>query len=225
MGDALMEVYRRIRPGDLATQENSKTLIESMFFDFKRYDFSKVGRYKLNKRLSLDVPNTVENRVLRREDIVAIVAEIIRLQKTQGPADDIDNLGNRRLKMVGELMQGKFRIGLARMKRIVKDRMSVYDTTTVTPGQLINVRPIVASVREFFASSQLSQFMSQINPLDEVVHKRRLNAMGPGGLSRERAGFEVRDVHKTSLWTSLSCRNAGRAKHRSRIEPSNLCNG
>jgi DNA-directed RNA polymerase subunit beta len=197
MGDALMEVYRRIRPGDLATQDNSKSLIESMFFDFKRYDFSKVGRYKLNKRLNLDVPNTVENRVLRREDIVAIVAEIIRLQNTQGPADDIDNLGNRRLKMVGELMQGKFRIGLARMERIVKDRMSVYDTTTVTPGQLINVRPIVASVREFFASSQLSQFMSQINPLDEVVHKRRLNAMGPGGLSRERAGFEVRDVHKT----------------------------
>jgi DNA-directed RNA polymerase subunit beta len=197
MGDALMEVYRRIRPGDLATQDNSKSLIESMFFDFKRYDFSKVGRYKLNKRLNLDVPNTVENRVLRREDIVAIVSEIIRLQNTQGPADDIDNLGNRRLKMVGELMQGKFRIGLARMERIVKDRMSVYDTTTVTPGQLINVRPIVASVREFFASSQLSQFMSQINPLDEVVHKRRLNAMGPGGLSRERAGFEVRDVHKT----------------------------
>ena len=197
MGDALMEVYRRIRPGDLATQDNSKSLIESMFFDFKRYDFSKVGRYKINKRLNLDVPNTVENRMLRREDIVAIVSEIIRLQNTQEPADDIDNLGNRRLKMVGELMQGKFRIGLARMERIVKDRMSTYDTTTVTPGQLINVRPIVASVREFFASSQLSQFMSQINPLDEVVHKRRLNAMGPGGLSRERAGFEVRDVHKT----------------------------
>jgi len=197
MSEALMEVYRRIRPGDLATAENSKSLIESMFFDFKRYDFSKVGRYKLNKRLHLDVANIVENRVLRREDIVAIVAEIINLQNSQGPADDIDNLGNRRLKMVGELMQGKFRIGLARMERIVKDRMSVYDTTTVTPGQLINVRPIVASVREFFASSQLSQFMSQINPLDEVVHKRRLNAMGPGGLSRERAGFEVRDVHKT----------------------------
>jgi DNA-directed RNA polymerase subunit beta len=135
--------------------------------------------------------------VLRREDLVAIVAEIINLQNGKGIADDIDNLANRRLKMVGELMQSKFRIGLARMERIVKDRMSVYDTTTVTPGQLVNVRPIVASVREFFASSQLSQFMSQINPLDEVVHKRRLNAMGPGGLSRERAGFEVRDVHKT----------------------------
>ncbi len=197
VSEALMEVYRRIRPGDLATVENSKSLIESMFFDFKRYDFSKVGRYKLNKRLSLDVSNTAENRTLRREDLVAIVAEIVRLNNGHGQAEDIDNLANRRLKMVGELMQGKFRIGLARMERIVKDRMSVYDTATVTPGQLVNVRPIVASVREFFASSQLSQFMSQINPLDEVVHKRRLNAMGPGGLSRERAGFEVRDVHKT----------------------------
>ncbi|HEX3082809.1 MAG TPA: DNA-directed RNA polymerase subunit beta, partial [Candidatus Saccharimonadia bacterium] len=197
ISEALMEVYRRIRPGDLATVENSKSLIEGMFFDFKRYDFSKVGRYKLNKRLGLDVPNTAEFRTLRREDLVAIVGEIINLGNGKGTADDIDNLANRRLKMVGELMQSKFRIGLARMERIVKDRMSVYDTTTVTPGQLVNVRPIVASVREFFASSQLSQFMSQINPLDEVVHKRRLNAMGPGGLSRERAGFEVRDVHKT----------------------------
>ena len=197
VSEALMEVYRRIRPGDLATVENSKSLIESMFFDFKRYDFSKVGRYKLNKRLQLDVPNTVENRVLRREDLVAIVSEIVRLQNTQGRPDDIDHLANRRLKMVGEQIQGRFRIGLARMERIVKDRMSVYDPTTVTPGQLVNVRPIVASVREFFASSQLSQFMSQINPLDEVAHKRRLNAMGPGGLSRERAGFEVRDVHKS----------------------------
>ncbi len=195
--EALMEVYRRIRPGDLATVENSKSLIEGMFFDFKRYDFSKVGRYKLNKRLGLDTPNTAEHRVLSREDLVAIVAEIVSLNNGNGGPDDIDNLANRRLKMVGELMQSKFRIGLARMERIVKDRMSVYDPTTVTPGQLINVRPIVASVREFFASSQLSQFMDQVNPLAETVHKRRLNAMGPGGLSRERAGFEVRDVHKT----------------------------
>lgn len=197
MGEALMEVYRRIRPGDLATVDNSKSLIEGMFFDFKRYDFSKVGRYKLNKRLGLDVPNTNENRVLRREDLVEIVREIIRLHNGHGQADDIDNLANRRLKTVGELIQGKFRIGLLRMERIVKDRMSVYDLETVTPGQLVNVRPIVASVREFFASSQLSQFMDQINPLAEIVHKRRLNAMGPGGLSRERAGFEVRDVHRT----------------------------
>ncbi len=195
--EALMEVYRRIRPGDLATVENSKSLIESMFFDFKRYDFSKVGRYKVNKRLGLDVENIPDNRVLRREDLVAIVTEIINLHNGRGVADDIDNLANRRLKMVGELIQGKFRIGLLRMERIVKDRMSVYDIATVTPGQLINVRPIVASVREFFASSQLSQFMDQVNPLAEIAHKRRLNAMGPGGLSRERAGFEVRDVHKT----------------------------
>ncbi|MBW3538094.1 DNA-directed RNA polymerase subunit beta [Candidatus Parcubacteria bacterium] len=197
VSEALMEVYRRIRPGDLATVENSKALIESMFFDPKRYDLSKVGRYKLNKRLGLDVPNDGEHRVLRREDLVEIVREIIRLYNVQGRADDIDNLANRRLKMVGELIQGKFRVGLLRMERIVKDRMSVYDTATVTPGQLVNVRPVVASVREFFASSQLSQFMDQINPLAEIVHKRRLNAMGPGGLSRERAGFEVRDVHKT----------------------------
>jgi DNA-directed RNA polymerase subunit beta len=197
VSEALMEVYRRIRPGDLATVDNSKALIESMFFDPKRYDLSKVGRFKLNKRLSLDVKNNGENRVLRREDLVAIVTEIINLYNTQGTADDIDNLANRRLKMVGELIQGKFRVGLLRMERIVKDRMSVYDLATVTPGQLVNVRPIVASVREFFASSQLSQFMDQINPLAEIVHKRRLNAMGPGGLSRERAGFEVRDVHKT----------------------------
>ncbi len=195
--EALMEVYRRIRPGDLATVDNSKTLIESMFFDFKRYDFSKVGRYKLNKRLGLKAANTPENRVLGREDIVAVVSEIINLYNGQGQPDDIDNLANRRLKTVGELIQGKFRVGLLRMERIVKDRMSTYDPLTLTPGQLVNVRPIVASVREFFASSQLSQFMSQINPLDEVVHKRRLNAMGPGGLSRERAGFEVRDVHRT----------------------------
>lgn len=169
-----------------------------MFFDFKRYDFSKVGRYKVNKRLGLTQSNKQDHRVLQREDLVEIVREIIRLNidPTRGP-DDIDNLANRRLKMVGELMQGKFRIGLLRMERIVKDRMSVYDPETVTPGQLINVRPIVASVREFFASSQLSQFMDQVNPLAEIAHKRRLNAMGPGGLSRERAGFEVRDVHRT----------------------------
>ena len=195
--EGLMEVYRRIRPGDLATVENSKSLIDSMFFDYKRYDFSKVGRYKINKRLNLDVPNTADNRTLRREDVVAIIAEIINLNNGHGVADDIDNLANRRLRTVGELIQQQFRIGLSRMERMDKDRMSVYDINTVTPGQIINVRPIVARIREFFASSQLSQFMQQINPLDEVGHKRRMNAMGPGGLSRERAGFEVRDVHKT----------------------------
>ena len=198
MSDALMEVYRRIRPGDLATVENSKSLIEGMFFDPKRYDFSKVGRYKINKRLNLDVPNKVENRIFRREDLVEIIKEIIRLNNDpQAQPEDIDNLANRRLRMVGELIQQKFRVGLLRMERNVKDRMSVYDRETVTPGQLINVRPVVASVKEFFASSQMSQFMDQTNPLAEIAHKRRITAMGAGGLSRERAGFEVRDVHRS----------------------------
>lgn len=195
--EALMEVYRRIRPGDLATVENSQSLIEGMFFDPKRYDFGKVGRYKLNKRLGFDIANTVENRILRREDLIAIIANIVELYNTQGPWDDIDNLENRRLKMVGELIQAKFRVGLLRMERNVKDRMSVYDLETVTPGQLVNVRPVVASVKEFFASSQMSQFMDQTNPLSEIGHKRRITAMGTGGLSRERAGMEVRDVHRS----------------------------
>lgn len=195
--DALIEVYRRLRPGDLATVDNARNLIENMFYNFKRFDFSRVGRYKLNKRLNLDVPNTTENRVMRLEDIKAIVAEIIRLNNTQEPADDIDSLANRRVKLVGELVQRQFRIGLLRMERNTKDRMSMSEIETVTPGQLINARPIVAAVREFFASSQLSQFMDQINPLSELAHKRRLSSMGPGGLSRERAGFEVRDAHAT----------------------------
>ncbi|HTH71853.1 MAG TPA: DNA-directed RNA polymerase subunit beta, partial [Candidatus Pristimantibacillus sp.] len=195
--DALIEVYRRLRPGDLATVDNARALIENMFYNFKRFDFSRVGRYKINKRLNLDVPNTVENRVMRLEDLVAIVAELIRLNNTQEPADDIDSLANRRVKLVGELVQRQFRIGLLRMERNTKDRMSMSEIETVTPGQLINARPVVAAVREFFASSQLSQFMDQINPLSELAHKRRLSSMGPGGLSRERAGFEVRDAHAT----------------------------
>jgi DNA-directed RNA polymerase subunit beta len=195
--DALIEVYRRLRPGDLATVDNAKSLIENMFYNYKRFDFSRVGRYKINKRLDLDVPNTMKNRVMRLEDIEAIVAEIIRLNNTQEPADDIDSLANRRVKLVGELVQRQFRIGLLRMERNTKDRMSMSEIETVAPGQLINARPIVAAVREFFASSQLSQFMDQINPLSELAHKRRLSSMGPGGLSRERAGFEVRDAHAT----------------------------
>ncbi len=195
--DALIEVYRRLRPGDLATVENATSLIENMFYNFKRFDFSRVGRYKINKRLNLDIPNTTENRILRLEDLIAIVAEIIRLNNTQEPADDIDSLANRRVKLVGELVQRQFRIGLLRMERNTKDRMSMSDIETVQPAQLINARPVVAAVREFFASSQLSQFMDQINPLSELAHKRRLSSMGPGGLSRERAGFEVRDAHST----------------------------
>jgi len=195
--DALIEVYRRLRPGDLATVDNAKGLLENMFYNFKRFDFSRVGRYKINKRLNLDVPNTVENRVMRLEDLVAIIKELIRLNNTQEPADDIDSLANRRVKLVGELVQRQFRVGLLRMERNTKDRMSMSELESVTPGQLINARPVVAAVREFFASSQLSQFMDQINPLSELAHKRRLNSMGPGGLSRERAGFEVRDAHAT----------------------------
>ncbi len=195
--DALIEVYRRLRPGDLATVDNARSLLENMFYNYKRFDFSRVGRYKINKRLNLDVPNTIENRVMRLEDLVAIIAEIIRLNNTQEPADDIDSLANRRVKLVGELVQRQFRIGLLRMERNTKDRMSMNEIETVTPAQLINARPIVAAVREFFASSQLSQFMDQINPLSELAHKRRLSSMGPGGLSRERAGFEVRDAHAT----------------------------
>lgn len=195
--DALIEVYRRLRPGDLATVDNAKSLIENMFYNYKRFDFSRVGRYKINKRLNLDVPNTSENRILRLEDLEAIIAEIIRLNNTQEPADDIDSLANRRVKLVGELVQRQFRIGLLRMERNTKDRMSMSEIETVQPSQLINARPVVAAVREFFASSQLSQFMDQINPLSELAHKRRLSSMGPGGLSRERAGFEVRDAHAT----------------------------
>ncbi len=195
--EALIEVYRRLRPGDLATVDNARSLIENMFYNYKRFDFSRVGRYKINKRLDLDVPNTAENRVMRLEDLLAIISEVIRLNVTQDPADDIDSLANRRVKLVGELVQRQFRIGLLRMERNAKDRMSMSEIETVTPGQLINARPIVAAVREFFASSQLSQFMDQINPLSELAHKRRLSSMGPGGLSRERAGFEVRDAHAT----------------------------
>ncbi len=195
--EALIEVYRRLRPGDLATVDNARSLLENMFYNFKRFDFSRVGRYKINKRLDLKVTNTLENRVMRLTDLVAIVAEIIRLNNTQEPADDIDSLANRRVKLVGELVQRQFRIGLLRMERNTKDRMSMSEIETVTPAQLINARPVVAAVREFFASSQLSQFMDQINPLSELAHKRRLSSMGPGGLSRERAGFEVRDAHAT----------------------------
>jgi len=197
VNESLIEVYRRLRPGDLATVDNARSLVENMFFNYKRFDFSRVGRYKINKRLGLDVANTAENRIMRLEDLVAIIAEVIRLNNTQDLADDIDSLANRRVKLVGELVQRQFRIGLLRMERNAKDRMSMSDIETVTPAQLINARPVVAAVREFFASSQLSQFMDQINPLSELAHKRRLSSMGPGGLSRERAGFEVRDAHAT----------------------------
>ncbi len=195
--EGLKEVYKRIRPGDLATTDNARELITKMFFSFDRYDFSRVGRYKLNQRFGFNFPNDKEHRVLQKDDIVSIIREVIKLNNSQKDADDIDHLGNRRVRAIGELVQNKFRVGLSRMERIIKDRMSTLDITTITPNQLINARPIIGSIKEFFMSSQLSQFMDQTNPLAELEHKRRLSAMGPGGLSRERAGFDVRDVHRT----------------------------
>lgn len=195
--EALIEVYRRLRPGDLATVDNARSMIERMFFDFKRFDYSRVGRYKINQRLGLEVPNTTENRVFMVSDLEAIVKEIIRLNNTQELADDIDALSNRRVKLVGELVARQFRVGMLRMQRNAMDRMSMSDIENVSPSQLINARPVVAAVREFFASSQLSQLMDETNPLAELAHKRRLSSMGPGGLSRERAGFDVRDAHPT----------------------------
>jgi DNA-directed RNA polymerase subunit beta len=199
--EGLREVYKRIRPGDLATADNARSLIHAMFFNFDRYDLGAVGRYKFNLRFGAEDPDAdvmqEERRILTKEDLVMIVKEIIRSNISQAEADDVDHLGNRRIRSVGELLQSRFRIGLARMERIVKDRMSTQDIDSLTPGKLINARPVIGAVREFFMSSQLSQFMDQTNPLAELEHKRRLSAMGPGGLSRERAGFEVRDVHTT----------------------------
>ena len=196
--EALVEVYKRIRPGDLANAETAKSFLDAMFYNPKRYDLGKVGRYKINQRLALDVKDETNNRVLRIDDVVEVVKEIIRLNNDpMAEQDDIDHLKNRRVRAVGELLQGKVRVGLLRMERIIKDRMSVMDPDTVTAAQLINVRPIAAVLQEFYASSQLSQFMNQTNPLAELEHKRCLSATGPGGLSRERAGFEVRDVHRS----------------------------
>ena len=193
--DAYQSIYRRIRPGDLATPENAKQLIDGLFFDFKKYDMGSIARYKLNRRFGLNLPSDEDHRVFQVQDFVGILRELILLNNGEGIADDIDHLSNRRVRSVGELVQNKYRVGLVRTERIVKDRMTVMDQETVTPMQLINCRPITAAMREFFASSQLSQFMDQTNPLSELAHKRRLSAMGPGGLSRERASFDVRDVH------------------------------
>ncbi len=195
--EGLQAVYKRLRPGDLATSENAKQLIDTIFFDFRRYDMVRVGRYKINKKFNINLKNNKENRVFKVSDLVLAIKELIRLNNGIGGPDDIDHLGNRRIRSVGELVQNKFRVGLLRTERIAKDRMTVLELDTVVPTQLINARPITASMREFFASSQLSQFMDQTNPLSELDHKRRLSAMGPGGLTRERASFDVRDVHPT----------------------------
>lgn len=191
--EALVEIYKRLRPGEPPTVDSARSLLEALFFDAKRYDLAKVGRYKLNKKLGLDIPMDV--RHLTRGDIIASVQRMLALMNGEGHRDDIDHLGNRRLRSVGELLQNQFRIGLSRMERVVRERMTIQDVEVITPQVLINIRPVVAAIKEFFGSSQLSQFMDQTNPLAELTHKRRLSALGPGGLSRERAGFEVRDVH------------------------------
>ena len=192
---ALSDIYRVMRPGEPPTRETAEALFGGLFFDPERYDLSAVGRVKLNMRLALDVEDTVTT--LRADDILAVVKELVNLKDGKGEIDDIDNLGNRRVRSVGELLENQYRVGLLRMERAVKERMSSVDVSTVMPNDLINAKPAVAAVREFFGSSQLSQFMDQTNPLSEVTHKRRVSALGPGGLTRERAGFEVRDVHPT----------------------------
>jgi DNA-directed RNA polymerase subunit beta len=192
---ALSDIYRVMRPGEPPTRETAEALFGGLFFDPERYDLSAVGRVKLNMRLDLDVEDTVTT--LRKEDVIAVVKTLVDLKDGKGEIDDIDNLGNRRVRSVGELLENQYRVGLLRMERAVKERMSSVDVSTVMPNDLINAKPAVAAVREFFGSSQLSQFMDQTNPLSEVTHKRRVSALGPGGLTRERAGFEVRDVHPT----------------------------
>jgi DNA-directed RNA polymerase subunit beta len=209
--EALVEIYKRLRPGEPPTVDSARSLFETLFFDSKRYDLASVGRYKINKKLSIrdlvkdinlkvdsagnEVPGYDVLKILTKYDVAEVVKYMLNLLDGSGDIDDIDHLGNRRLKSVGELLQNQFRIGLSRMERVVRERMTIQDIEVITPQALINIRPVVASIKEFFGSSQLSQFMDQTNPLAELTHKRRLSALGPGGLSRERAGFEVRDVH------------------------------
>jgi DNA-directed RNA polymerase subunit beta len=201
--DALIELYRKIRPGDPPTVDNARNLLNSLFFNARRFDLSKVGRFKLDKNLGIPEEEARERawdkdrRVLDNQDFVSIIRKVIQLNNGHGEADDIDHLGNRRVRAVGELLQNQFRMGLIRMERIIKERMTISDSGTITSASLINARPVVAAIKEFFGSSQLSQFMDQTNPLAELTHKRRLSALGPGGLSRERAGFDVRDVHQS----------------------------
>jgi DNA-directed RNA polymerase subunit beta len=194
--EALIEIYRKLRPGDPPTLETATNLFRGMFFDPRKYDFSRVGRLKFNIKMSLDTP--LDNRTLDSPDFVSAIKYLLKLRKNIGVVDDIDHLGNRRVRAVGELLENQFRIGLVRMERAIKEKMSVYqEMSTAMPHDLVNAKPVMAAIREFFGSSQLSQFMDQTNPLSEITHKRRLSALGPGGLSRERAGFEVRDVHPT----------------------------
>jgi len=193
--EAMMEIYRRLRPGDPPTPETSSNLFNNLFFNPERYDLSRVGRLKLNHKFNLDEP--IENLVLTKRDIMEVVKHLLDLKNVSGPVDDIDHLGNRRVRAVGELVENQFRVGLVRMERAIKERMSMQEIETLMPHDLVNAKPVSAVIKEFFGSSQLSQFMDQTNPLSEVTNKRRLSALGPGGLTRERAGFEVRDVHPT----------------------------
>ncbi|MGB7228744.1 MAG: hypothetical protein WBD26_13425, partial [Candidatus Acidiferrales bacterium] len=194
--EALIEIYRKLRPGDPPTLETATALFNGMFFDPRKYDFSRVGRLKFNIKLGLETP--LDKRTLDPGDFVAAIKYLLKLRRNIGTVDDIDHLGNRRVRAVGELLENQFRIGLVRMERAIKEKMSVYqEMSTAMPHDLVNAKPVMAAIREFFGSSQLSQFMDQTNPLSEITHKRRLSALGPGGLSRERAGFEVRDVHPT----------------------------
>jgi len=198
--EALIEVYKKLRPGDPPTGDNAEKLVESLFFNFRRYDLGRVGRYKVNKKLDavaerMGIALPRDQRTITKEDIAAIVGHLIELNNGLGQADDIDHLGNRRIRANGELIQNAFRVGLLRMERVVKERMTIQEIDKATPNALINIRPVVAAMKEFFGGSQLSQFMDQTNPLAELTSKRRLSALGPGGLSRERAGFDVRDVH------------------------------
>ncbi|MBI1819864.1 MAG: DNA-directed RNA polymerase subunit beta, partial [Nitrospirae bacterium] len=191
--EAMVEIYKRIRPGETPSVDSAKLLFDNLFFNNKRYDLSPVGRLKINKKLGLNLP--LEQRTLTRDDVVEVVRYLINLKTGKGEIDDIDNLGNRRVRSVGELLENQFRVGLVRMERTIKERMNLLDLETVLPHDVINSKPVIAVIKEFFGSSQLSQFMDQTNPLAEITHKRRLSALGPGGLTRERAGFEVRDVH------------------------------
>src|SRR4051812_25939906 len=193
--DALLDIYRKLRPGEPPTRESAQTLLDNLFFNAKRYDLAKVGRYKVNKKLGLEAE--LGQGVLTEDDVIATIDYLVRLHAGEAgyETDDIDHFGNRRLRTVGELIQNQVRLGLARMERVVRERMTTQDVEAITPQTLINIRPVVASIKEFFGTSQLSQFMDQTNPLAGLTHKRRLSALGPGGLSRERAGFEVRDVH------------------------------
>ena len=193
--NARIEIYKRLKPGDLPTVNTANAFFHDLFFNSERYDLSKVGRLKLNRKLGFDVD--LDLTILRKEDMLEVVRYLILLRNGQGVVDDIDHLGNRRVRSVGELLENQYRIGLLRMERAVKERMSLGELETLMPHDLINPKPVSAVIKEFFGSSQLSQFMDQTNPLSEVTHKRRLSALGPGGLTRERAGFEVRDVHAT----------------------------